>query len=198
MKPESPTPPPDDDLPPHLASPAAFVRWCREDPEGVRQMEITARRIALGEFGDVTPEMQAGVTKFLDVRKQLREVAAMSAELLPMISAIREMLARNPVSVSSAHLAEQLAGIELKLQRGELFAEEWLEFHLQYEAFQGELMGSLEKRAALIAMHLDAQERRDPEKFARNLSAQDLLRLWRSPGHREKALANLPIKRLKV
>ena len=34
---------PDDNLPPHLASPEAFARWCRENPEGVRQMEGTFR-----------------------------------------------------------------------------------------------------------------------------------------------------------
>ncbi|MEN9575799.1 MAG: hypothetical protein RL514_3654 [Verrucomicrobiota bacterium] len=187
------SPRPDDDLPPHLASPEAFARWCREHPEGVRQMEINARRMELGEFGDVTPEMQATVTKFLNARKQMREAEAMTAELLPMIAVMRETLAKNPASVPSAHLAEQLVGIEEKLKRGEPFAEEWADFRLQYEAFQGELMGSIWKRTAMIAMSADAHDRRDPQRFAQDANAQDLLRQWRTGGMRERIFGSLPL-----
>lgn len=182
-----------DPLPPRLASPEAFARWCRENPEGVRQMEMNARRMELGEFGDVTPEMQVMVTKFLGAQKQLREAKAMSAEFLPVIAVIRETLAKNPASVPSAHLAELLTDIEQKLKRGEPFAEEWAEFRLQYEAFQGELMGSIWKRTAMIAMSADAHERRDPQKFAHDANAQDLLRAWRTGGMREKIFSALPI-----
>lgn len=38
MSTDAPTPPPpDDDLPPHLASPEAFARWWRENPPGPGQ-----------------------------------------------------------------------------------------------------------------------------------------------------------------
>lgn len=182
-----------DPQPPHLASPEAFARWCRENPEGVRQMEMNARRMELGEFGDVTPEMQATVTKFLAARKQMREAEAMSADILSVIAMMRETLARNPASVPSAHLAEQLAGIEQKLKRDEPFAEEWAELRLQFEAFQGELMGSIWKRTAIIAMSADAHERRDPQKFAHDANAQALVKAWRTGGMRERIFGSLPI-----
>lgn len=182
-----------DPLPPHLASPEAFARWCRENPEGVRQMEMNARRMELGEFGDVTPEMQANITKFLAAQKQLREAKTMSAEFLPVIAVIRETLAKNPASVPSAHLAELVAGIEQKLKRGEPFAEEWAELRLQFEAFQGELMGSIWKRTAIIAMSADAHERRDPQKFAHDANAQALVKEWRSGGMRERIFGSLPL-----
>jgi hypothetical protein len=184
---------PDGDLPPHLASPEAFARWCRENPEGVRQMELNARRMELGEFGDLTPEMQANVRRFLEVRQKLRPVEARDADLLAKVAKVRATLAQNPSSLPSAHLAQQLAAMEEKLKRGENIREDWAEFRLQLEAFQGELMGSVEKRTAMIAMSLDAHERRDPQKFAQDANAQALLKAWREGGMRERIFSGLPI-----
>jgi len=46
MNPDASTPrPPDGELPPHLASPEAFARWCRERPEELRQLEMTALQV---------------------------------------------------------------------------------------------------------------------------------------------------------
>lgn len=193
MNPESTTPPPDDDLPPHLASPEAFARWWRENPEGVRQLAVNARRLELGEFGDVTPEMQAALTRFMQGRKQMREAEAMAAEFLPLLAMMREVLTKNPASVPAAHLVAQLADIEQRLKRGEPFAEEWAELRLQFAAFHGELMGSIWKRTAMIAMSADAHERRDPQKFAHDANAQALLKEWREGGMRERIFSELPI-----
>ncbi len=115
------------------------------------------------------------------------------AQMLSVVIQFRDVFKQAECTIPSAHLLAQLDAMELRLIDGEVPTEEWSQFYLQLAAFQGELMGSLEKRAAQIAMYLDAQERRDPEKFAQNVSAQDLLRLWRSPGHREKVFGKLPI-----
>lgn len=87
----------------------------------------------------------------------------------------------------------QLEAIELRIKRCEPIEEEWQQFHLQFTAFQGELMGSIWKRTAMIAMSADAHERRDPQKFAHDANAQDLLRAWRTGGMREKIFSALPI-----
>ncbi len=184
--------PPGDDVPPHLASPEAFARWCRDNPEGVRQMEMNARRMELGEFGDVTPETQANLARFLQARKRMREVEARIAEFLPLLTMMREVLTKNPASVPARHLVAQLADLEQKIQRGEPFAEAWAELRLQFEAFQGELMGSIWKRTAMIAMSADAHDRKDPQKFAHDANAQELVKQWRS-GMRERIFGSLPL-----
>ena len=184
---------PDHDIPPHLASLAAFARWCRENPEGLRQMEQTARRMELGEFGDLSPKLQVVITRFLGVRKLLQEVEAQRAGLLAEIAAMRTVFAQHPTSVSSAQLVAQLDAIEQRLRRGEDVREEWAEFRLQFAAFEGELLGSIKKSAAKIAMSLDAHNRRDPRKFAQDANAQALLREWRHEGMRERIFGDLPI-----
>jgi hypothetical protein len=156
-------------------------------------MEMTARRMELGEFGDLTPETQANVRRFLEARRQMREADAHNAAVLAELRRVRETLTNYQGTLPVAPLAAQLAEIEARIGRREPITETWEQFRLDYEAFQGELMGSLWKRAALIAMHLDAQERRDPQKFAHNQSAQELLQHWRAPGQREKILGKLPI-----
>ena len=194
MNPDShDAPPPDDDLPPQLASPEAFYRWCRENPEGLRQMEMTARRIELGEFGDVTPEMRAMVAKLIDFRAKVRAAAAANAEMLAVVAAVRAVLIQHPSTVSSAHLVQQLTEIEHRLEQGEATKEDWAQFRLQYEAFQGELMGSIWKQAALIALSAEAHWLRDPQRFAHDANAQKLIRWWREEGGREKWLGSLPI-----
>lgn len=185
-------PPPDDDLPPHLASPEAFARWCREQPEELRQLEMTARRIELGEFGDVTPEMQANIKRFLAARKILREAEAQNATMLAGIRKTRETLTNNQGTIPAGHLVAQLADMEQRLLRGEAIREEWEQFQLQLTAFHGELMGSIWKRTAIIAMSADAHDRKDPQKFAKDANAQALVKAWRS-GMRERIFGELPI-----
>lgn len=184
--------PPDDDLSPHLASPEAFARWCREHPGELRQLEMTARRIELGEFGDVTPEVQANIKRFLAARKILREAEAQNATMLAGIRKTREMLTSNPATIPAAHLVTQLADMEQRLLRGESIREEWEQFQLQLTAFHGELMGSIWKRYAMIAMSADAHDRKDPQKFAKDANAQALVKAWRS-GMRERIFGELPI-----
>lgn len=185
--------PPDDDLPPHLASPEAFVRWCRENPEGVRQMEMTVRRMELGEFGDLTPAMLAGARQFLVARKQMREAEAHNAAVLAKLQQVRETLAQYQGALPTGRLVSQLEEIEARIGRCEPITEAWEQFRLDYEALQGELTGCVQKRAAMIAMSLDAHERRDPAQFAQNEDAQTLLQAWREGGMRERMLGALPI-----
>ncbi len=154
---------------------------------------MTARRIELGEFGDVTPEMQANIKRFLAARKTLREAEAQNATMLAGIRKTREMLTSNPATIPAAHLVAQLADMEQRLLRGESIREEWEQFQLQLTAFHGELMGSIWKRTAMIAMSADAHERRDPQKFAKDANAQALLKEWRGGGMRERIFGGLPI-----
>ncbi len=183
---------PDDATPPHLASAEAFARWCAENPEGVRQMEMTARRMELGEFGDLPPKTQANVRRFLEVRREMREADAHNAAVLAELRRVRETLTNYQGTLPVGHLAAQLAELEARIGRREPITEAWEQFRLDYEAFQGELMGSLWKRTAMIAMSADAQERRNPGKFAHDANAQELIRAWRS-GERERLLGRLPI-----
>jgi hypothetical protein len=183
---------PDDDLPPHLASPEAFARWCREQPEEVRQMEVNARRMELGEFGDLTPEMQATLTKFLDARKAMRDAESHNAAVLAELARVREILAKSQSSLPTGELVQHLEAIEQRIKRCEPIEEEWQQFQLHFTAFQGELMGSIRKRTAMIAMSADAHYRKTPEKFANDTNAQELVKQWRS-GMRERVFSELPI-----
>ncbi len=185
--------PPDDDLPPHLASPEAFTRWCREHPEKVRQMEMNARRMELGEFGDVTPEMQATITRFMEARKQMREAETHNAAVLAEIVKVREILTKSQSSLPTGQLVLQLEAIEQRIKQCEPIEEEWQQFQLQFTAFQGELMGSIWKRSAMIAMSADAHDRKDPQQFAHDANAQALLKEWREGGMRERIFGSLPL-----
>ena len=182
-----------DELPPHLSSPEAFVRWWRENPEAVRQMTINARRIELGEFGELTPEMRRNVRRFLEARQQWSEVQAHNAAMLGEIAKVRKLLSETQCTLPLDHLLAHLADIEQRIERGDPIADEWQQFQLQFAAFQGEMMGSVERRAAMIAMSLDAHERLDPKRFADDANAQALLREWREGRMRERILGGLPI-----
>lgn len=167
--------------------------WCRENPDGVRQMEVNARRMELGEFGDLTPEMQVQVRRFIEVRRQMREAEAHNAAVLAEVRRVRETLARYQGGLTTGPLVAQLQEIEARIGRCEPITEAWEQFRLDYEAFQGEMTGSLQKRTAMIAMSLDAHERRDPQKFAHDANAQALLKEWREGGMRERIFSELPI-----
>jgi len=188
-----PDPPPGDELPPQLASPEAFLRWCRENPDELRRMGQTVRRVELGEFGDLTPELRKAAAGFSKFRAQMHEAGVLSAKMLGDVAAIREALTTTPGTIPVTHLVQQLEEIERRIKQGEATQEEWVQFKLQFAAFQGELIGSLWFRGAKIAIHADAHERRDPQRFAHDDNAQKLLRFWRAEGGREQWLGSVTL-----
>lgn len=115
------------------------------------------------------------------------------AQMLAVVIQFRDVFKQAECTIPSAHLLAQLDAMELRLIDGEVPTEEWSQFYLQFTAFLGELMGSIEKRAAKIAMSADAHDRRDPQKFAHDANAQSLLKQWRTGGMRERIFGKLPI-----
>lgn len=154
-------------------------------------MEVNARRMELGEFGDVTPEMQAKVRRFLEVRQRLRAVEAAAAPALAEFRQVRELLRQS--KLPAGHLLAQMEVMEQRLLRCEPFREEWAEFHLQLAAFQAEQATSEIKRGVRFAIWLDAQDRHNPPRFAKDANKQQLLKEWRAGPEREKLLGSLPI-----
>ncbi len=92
--------------------------------------------------------------------------------MLAAVIAFRDLFKRNESTIAFGHLQTQLDAMELRLIDGEVPQEEWEQFQLQFNAFQGELMGSLRKRAAMIAMSAEAHWLRDPQRFANDANAQ--------------------------
>ena len=82
--------PPDDDLPPHLASPEALARWNAEHPEEAKRVEEWMRRLAAGELGDATPEMREAAAKFVRSQVGHRSLTMVQAKF----RALAELAAR--------------------------------------------------------------------------------------------------------
>ena len=100
MNPEPPPdpPPPGDDLPQQLASFEEFKRWVEEHPEDFNQMQQTARRAALGEFGDLTPEMLEAVKAFVASCRVIHAVSAVHAKMM----ALQALMARPPGTMDAS------------------------------------------------------------------------------------------------
>ncbi len=86
------------DAPADRLSPEKFAAWLREHPTAMNQLEGVVRRIELGEFGDLTPELRAAATRFVTARKQQRPVLAAQAKALE----IRQLL-HAPPGTFTAH-----------------------------------------------------------------------------------------------
>ena len=115
------------------------------------------------------------------------------SQMLAAVVAFRDLFKHNESTIPFGHLQTQLDAMERRLIDGDVPQEEWEQFQMQFAAFQGELMGSLRKRGAMIAMSAEAHWLRDPQRFANDANAQKLIRWWREEGGRKQWLGSLPI-----
>lgn len=84
-----PLPPLPEDLPPDWASLEDFLRWGSEKPNAVRHLEIVARRIELGEFGELTPEVRAAAGRFTVLRRQQAALLASKTKAVEIMQVIQ-------------------------------------------------------------------------------------------------------------
>ncbi len=115
------------------------------------------------------------------------------AEMLAAVVVVRDTLKQTTCSISPAHLLAQLDGMERQLIDGEVPVDEWEDFRLQMNAFTGELTGSIWRRTAHLLLAIEEMERKDPQVFAHDEKAQELLRWWRGEGGRERLLGSIPL-----
>lgn len=86
---ESNPPPQPDDLPPNWPSVEDFLKWGAEKPDAVRHLEQVARRVELGEFGDLTPELLEAAGRFTAMRRQQAALIAAKAKAVEIMQVIQ-------------------------------------------------------------------------------------------------------------
>ncbi len=87
--PSDPQPPRADEMPPDWPSLEDFLKWGSEKPDAVRHLEVVARRIELGEFGDLTPELRASAGRFTAMRRQQAALLAAKTKAVEIMQVIQ-------------------------------------------------------------------------------------------------------------
>ena len=120
---------PANDPPAERLSAEKFAEWLREHPTAMNRLEEVVRRIELGEFGNLTPELRAAAARFVATRKQQRPVRAAQTKALE----IQQLLQAPPGTFTTSErlarasaLFDELADLLLDVpepQRTQIFSQ---------------------------------------------------------------------------
>jgi len=119
------------------------------------------------------------------------------AEMLEAVVDYRERLKSSALNPDGVRLLAQLDAMEKQLIDGEVPVEEFEQFELHWSAHVADLQREILRRSAHIMLAFEDMEREDPNHFANDDNAKELLHWWRNEGGREEFMGSIPLEERK-
>jgi hypothetical protein len=119
------------------------------------------------------------------------------AEMLAAVVDYRERLKSSALNSDGVRLLAQLDAMEKQLIDGEVPAAEFEQFELHWSAHLADLQREIFCRSAHLMLAFEDMEREDPNHFANDDNAKQLLYWWRNEGGREEFMGSIPLEERK-